>query len=220
MLDISILNEVKTLIGDGLTCPADIEGLNKIIELKNKLTKQLNNLNGKIEQINKIIAPLSKTIDTSEKAIPPLDAVIQATQFIPSTSVTPIPVGPILQAKQGIDLLKYLIGESRGKVKTAESFLLMLTSKVQMVIDLLSMVDMFINMCAEELGEDTITQERISDELLKSTQEQSKQGSPIVTNFNGFEMSVVTVDELTGSNLKRRQAVAQNWGSLFRLFLS
>ena len=36
MLDSSILNEIKNLIGEGLTYPADISGLNKVIELKNK----------------------------------------------------------------------------------------------------------------------------------------------------------------------------------------
>ena len=37
MLDASILNEVKTLIGDGLTCPPNIQGLNEVIELKDSV---------------------------------------------------------------------------------------------------------------------------------------------------------------------------------------
>ena len=43
-MDITVLNEIKNSMGDGLTCPVSISELNKVIELKNKLTKQLNNL--------------------------------------------------------------------------------------------------------------------------------------------------------------------------------
>ena len=44
MLTPSIKSKITTLIGDKLTCPTDMSGLNKIIALKNKLTKQLNNI--------------------------------------------------------------------------------------------------------------------------------------------------------------------------------
>jgi hypothetical protein len=60
------------------------------------------------------------------------------------------------------------------------------------------------------MGGTTQNQTSISQQLLKSTQQQSQQLSPVVTNVNGFEMSVVNVDNVTVGGLKRRQAIAQN----------
>jgi len=60
------------------------------------------------------------------------------------------------------------------------------------------------------MGETSIEQKSVSNELLKSTQNQSQQLSPVVTNVNGFEMSVITVDNITVGGLKRRRAVARN----------
>lgn len=210
MLDISILNEVKTLIGDGLTCPADMQGLNKVIELKNKLTKQLNNLYTQIDSISNFIDPLATTIDTTKSAISTAQIVIDSLAFIPSTVSTPIPVGPILSGQKAINTLNKIIGKTEGQITTGESYLSTVKSELQKVLDLLSMVDMFINMCTEELGGTLINQESISTELLKSTQEQSNQLSPVVTNVNGFEMGVITVEGDTNGELKRRQAIARN----------
>ena len=69
MLDSSILNEIKTLIGDGLTCPANIQGLNEVIELKNKLTKELNNLYTKIDSIKTFVEPMADVIDGVKSGI-------------------------------------------------------------------------------------------------------------------------------------------------------
>ncbi len=96
MLDSSTLNQIKTLIGDGLTCPADIEGLNEVINLKNKLTKQLNNIYTKIESIDKFLNPLEKVIDGAKGGVTGAQIAIDALQFIPSTVATPIPVAPII----------------------------------------------------------------------------------------------------------------------------
>lgn len=215
MLDSSILNEIKTLIGDGLTCPSNIQGLNEVIKLKNKLTKELNNLYTKIDSIKNFIEPMASVIDGVKSGIKGAETGIAALAFIPSTAVTPIPVGPILKLIDIIAKLKPIIGKSEGTISTGESYLSMITSELQKVIDLLSMVDLFIGMCSKELsnsgdGGALATQTSISDTLLKSTQEQSNQLSPIVTNVNGFEMAVVTVGAEIGGELRRRQAVARN----------
>ncbi len=67
------------------------------------------------------------------------------------------------------------------------------------------MVDLFIGKCSEELldssnnednGDDNQSlslQLDVSNQLLSSTQEQSNQLSPVVTNYNGFELKVITV---------------------------
>ena len=102
-------NEIKIqlqkLIKEKLVCPANIEGLNKIINLKNKLTKQLNNLYSKVESINNIINPIESIIPKTKTGIQISQTAIDVVSFIPSTAVTPIPVGPILLGQKAIKIL-------------------------------------------------------------------------------------------------------------------
>ena len=210
MLTPSIKSKITTLIGDKLTCPADMSGLNKIIALKNKLTKQLNNIYKGIEQIEKFIAIPEKVISTSEKAIPPIQTVIDVVGFIPSTPVTPNPTSPIVIAQKGIDKLKDLITVSKAKIGGGTFQLNFLKEELQKVLTLLDMLDLIIELCTKEIGagDEALTQVKVSNELIASTQNQSNQLSPVVTNVNGFDMKVET--EITVDPLKRRRAVAKN----------
>ena len=210
MLTPSIKSKITTLIGDKLTCPADMSGLNKIIALKNKLTKQLNNIYKGIEQIEKFIAIPEKVISTSEKAIPPIQTVIDVVGFIPSTPVTPNPTSPIVIAQKGIDKLKDLITVSKAKIGGGTFQLNFLKEELQKVLTLLDMLDLIIELCTKEIGagDEALTQVKVSNELIASTQNQSNQLSPVVTNVNGFDMEVET--EITGDPLKRRRAIAKN----------
>ena len=210
MLTPSIKSKITTLIGDKLTCPADMSGLNKIIALKNKLTKQLNNIYKGIEQIEKFIAIPEKVISTSEKAIPPIQTVIDVVGFIPSTPVTPNPTSPIVIAQKGIDKLKDLITVSKAKIGGGAFQLNFLKEELQKVLTLLDMLDLIIELCTKEIGagDEALTQVKVSNELIASTQNQSNQLSPVVTNVNGFDMEVET--EITGDPLKRRRAIAKN----------
>ena len=210
MLTPSIKSKITTLIGDKLTCPADMSGLNKIIALKNKLTKQLNNIYKGIEQIEKFIAIPEKVISTSEKAIPPIQTVIDVVGFIPSTPVTPNPTSPIVIAQKGINKLKDLITVSKAKIGGGTFQLNFLKEELQKVLTLLDMLDLIIELCTKEIGagDEALTQVKVSNELIASTQNQSNQLSPVVTNVNGFDMEVET--EITGDPLKRRRAIAKN----------
>lgn len=60
----------------------------------------------------------------------------------------------------------------------------------------------------EDVDKELLAQVQISQELLDSTQAQSHQLSPVVTNVNGFNMGVET--EVTDNPLKRRRATAKN----------
>jgi len=206
-------NEIKIqlqkLIKEKLVCPANIEGLNKIINLKNKLTKQLNNLYSKVESINNIINPIESIIPKTKTGIQISQTAIDVVSFIPSTAVTPIPVGPILLGQKAIKILRNLIGKGEGVIGEGTSSISLLLDKLQTVIDLLEIVDLAINSCAEELGGDLEEQEQISQELLNSTQQQEQQLSPVTNNFNGFDLSVVAVEGSTVGTLKRRQAIAK-----------
>ena len=205
-----VKQELQKLLSGKLTCPSDIKGLNKIIELKNKLTKQLNNLYTQIDSINKIIDPINEFIPPTETAIKIAKTSIDALSFIPSTAVTPIPVGPILTGLKAIDVLQGLINKGKDKLGVATSAVSSLINNLQKVIDLLEMIDMVIGSCAKELNGTLNKQEQLSNQLLKSTQQQSQQLSPVITNFNGFKMDVITLTDQSINGLERRQATAKN----------
>ena len=71
----------------------------------------------------------------------------------------------------------------------------------------MGLLDQLVQKCAID---GALPQESLSEDLLNVTQEQSNQGSPVVTNANGFDMSVIDVEGGTNSQLKRRQAIARN----------
>jgi len=212
-----IKEQLIKLIKDKLTIPSNIEELNKVIELKNKLTKQLNNLYSKIESINNIINPIENLIPKTKTGIQTAQTAIDIVAFIPSTAVTPIPVGPILAVQKVINLLRNLVGKGEGKIGEGTSLINLLLNKLQTVIDLLAIVDIAISESTKELGETTVNQESISKQLLDSTQQQDQQLSPVINNFNGFDLSVVPVEGSKVGTIKQRQAIAKNQSGIIML---
>ena len=69
--------------------------------------------------------------------------------------------------------------------------LVILIMVLQRILELLSLLDQIIGKCAIE---GALPQEQLTNDLLASTQTQSQQLSPVVTNVNGFEMGVITLD--------------------------
>jgi LysM repeat protein len=206
-LNEEILNNINKV---PKTCPPTIKALNDVIDAKNKLTKQLNNFYNSINLINKFLQIPIIAIDSASILARLTKISVNVASFIPSTAVTPIPVGPILIAKDLIKDLEDKIGFLKNKGKAGGIQLRFIVSKLNQVIQLLSVLDTLIGECAEELGTTLSEQEQISQELLKSTQEQSQQLSPVVINVNGFDMAVISIDNVTIGGLKRRQAIAKN----------
>ena len=215
-MHINIKKELTNLLKDKATLPENMDQLNELIKLKNKLTKQLNNLYNKIDSINSFISPVSDVVSAVDKAIPIAQTALTVVASIPSTVATPIPVGPILIGQKAINALRMLIGKSKGTIGKGESMLNSLLNQLQRVIDLLEMVDILIGLSIDKLDpsgnlEKSIEiQEQISLELLASTQQQSKQLSPVVTNVNGFDVEVTPLEGKNNLSLKRRQAIAKN----------
>jgi hypothetical protein len=210
-MEAAVKEQVKLLLQDKVVCPANIDELNKVISLKNKLTKQLNNIYNKIESINNIINPIEQLIPPSKTGITIAQTTIDVISFIPSTAVTPIPVGPILLAQKGIRILRNIIGRGEGVIGEGLASLRFLLEKLQLILDLLEIVDILIESCAGTLPEgELLEQEQISEELLASTVEQAEQLSPVTTNINGFNLSVIPVSGAEVGNLKRRRAIAKN----------
>ena len=204
------------------SCPANIEELNKIINKKNKFTKQLSNLLKLIGSLGKLLKLPPKIISGGEKVIKIAGIVLRILPYIPSTSFTPIPTGPFLDAKDLIKALKDLITLLKGKLGNNSFQLNFLIEDLNKAIQMLAILDTVIQGCADEITNNNSNstledQEKISNELLKSTQEQSQQLSPVVTNINGFEMGVVSVDSQIVGGLKRRQAVARNLAGVIML---
>ncbi len=200
------------------TCPPNIEELNKIISKVNKLTKQLNNLYKSVNLINKFLDIPPIVIKAAEIATISAEVYVNVQASIPSTVATPIPVGPILIVKDLIEKFKDLIGILKQKIGVGNIQLRLIIEELTKVLTLLSVLDALIQSCAEELDEnESLTQTSISDELLNSTRQQSNQLSPVITNINGFEMSVISEDGKTDYDLKRRRAVAKNKAGIIML---
>ena len=202
------------------TCP-DTEWINSIIDLKNKLTKQLNNLYEMVESVADALEIPQEIVDKVPVAITIAEIGIAIAESIPSTSYTPVVNAPITKVKVAIAVID-LILDIAGPVITSINFILnIILEKLKMVLDLLGMLDLLIGIflqflgdCAEENGGDGVflskitTQEKLNEELLKATQEQSNQLSSVVTNVNGFKMDVIS--EANTNTFKRRRAVARN----------
>ncbi len=139
------------------TCPASIDELNKLIDKKNKLTKQLNNIFKGVESITKFLKIPPKIIDASKITTKSSKAFVAGVSFIPSTFASPIPVGPILIAKDLINLLEDLIDVLKGKIGAGTFQLDFLLDSVKNVLALLNILDSLIQGCAEEMSGDLIT---------------------------------------------------------------
>lgn len=173
-----------------VTCPSNLEELNAAIAKKNRLVKQLNNIYKFLERVKIGVQTIDGLITAAQIALP----ILLATPPPGSTSVA--------SEKIERELKKYKLISSIT--------LLVLT----LLIEILSTVLAYLSLLDETIGkcsiEGALPQTQLSNNLLISTQTQSNQLSPVVTNVNGFEMSVITVDGDTNEELKRRRAVARN----------
>jgi hypothetical protein len=192
------ITKAYQLIDQGKTKPSDLknkilcptpEELKKLISRKNKLVKQINNS-------LKIIDNATKALGITEGVIILLDITLFTADNTPS-SLNPFTPGLNKILSKTIDKLKYL---NAGVL----TILILVKQVLTQLLQYLSLLDTLIQQCSPDTE---LTQETISRELISLTQDQS-QDTPVVTNVNGFKMSVET--EITTNSLKRRRAIAQN----------
>ena len=193
-----LTDELKQLI----TCPPQ-EDLDRIIKTKNKLVKQINNVFKVVDRTTKILAKAQPLLTTSRISL----AIAQATPIPTAIGGVGIPINVILGIQNTINFLNELIPKVEFANSALLGILILLRSVLSQVLDILKFLDLVTQYCSTLDGVD---QEQISSQLLNFTQEQSQQLSPVVTNVNGFEMSVINVDNVTIGGLKRRKAVARN----------
>ena len=208
------ISKAKDFIGKefssmNATCPANLEELNAIIRRKNKLTKALNNIMKFLKTVRVVVAAIAGVVtvlDIVLKVIKPVYFVFPVAGFgAPDFS------RPIKFIIENIDKIAAKFG-----VITLSTLLVItiLIQELQRVLNYLSLLDTLVEGCAIE-GQ--LPQEQLSSDLLEATQEQSGQLSPVVTNVNGFEMSVISVDNVTVEGLKRRKAIARNKAGVIML---
>jgi len=190
------LEEIKNLI----TCPPQSE-IDKLIATKNKLVKKISDT---LTVINKTTDTLGKSqivIEGTKIALPIAEGVLEATP----TSVAGVPIlfGVITKLQKVIDFLNKNIGKLSYINATTLAILTLLKGVLVEVLALLKLLDILTQYCYPDTA-----QEQISTELTALTTQQSIQLSPVITNVNGFTMSVET--EITDKPLKRRRAIATN----------
>lgn len=174
------------------SCPQNSEVLTELINKRNKLAKQLNNLYKTVDSTTKALGLLDTTITTFSTTFNFLKSIPIPTPPPPAPSLVP----PIQDLKPGID-------SNIKKFSTISSGVLILLTtlrdSIQQALNLLKLLDQFIQNCTDEAELDSINEE------LRVTNQQQP---PQVTQINGFTMGIET--ESTTNNLKRKRAIAKN----------
>jgi hypothetical protein len=173
--------EVKT------TCP-DQAKLTEIINKKNKLVKQLDNT-------YKIISRVTQVVNGIQILVSSLQTLKSASLAVPY----PLPPG----ANNALDETDKKIKKYKAILDSFTLLLNITSLTLKEIIDYLNLLDQYIQECYPDAQ-----QEQISNELIALTIQQSTQTSPIISDYNGFKLSVET--EPTTNSLKRRRAIAQN----------
>lgn len=191
------------------TCPANLDELNALIKKKNRLTKTLNNILKFLTTVRVGVIGLNATITVAEIVVKTLGS---------SYNLAPIAGLGAPDVSKPVGKARDRIEEELKKYKLISSatiiVLTILIQILQIILDYLKLLDSLVQGCAIE-GQ--LPQEQLSQDLLEATQEQSQQLSPVVTNINGFEMSVIPVDSAVIGGLKRRQAIARNPSGIIML---
>jgi len=187
-------DELRELI----TCPPR-EDIDKLIATKNKLVNKINNTLTIINKATDLLA-------TSEKILGITSPIIKTLRQLPLPTAVAgvgIPVSVINGIRDALKFLDRLVGRLLQVNTVTLAILTLLRETLSLVLSLLTLLDLLTQFCYPDAG-----QSQISEELTALTQDQTQQEAPVVTNVNGFEISVET--EITDKPLKRRRALAQN----------
>lgn len=198
-----------------IVCPPNLDALNNLIEQKNKATKQLNNLYKKLENIKVAVSTADKILSVASIVASTISALILALPTVPFapplagplTTKLPVPKPTRIDQKTVLEVIADTLSLMNIISSSILLILTILLKKLKEVLDLMGLLDQLVQKCAID---GALPQESLSEDLLNVTQEQSNQSSPVVTNANGFDMSVIDVEGGTNNQLKRRQAIARN----------
>jgi len=204
-----LVNKTKDDIEDKLSkskkCPSK-EEIELIIFKKNKLVKIIKNT-------LKIINITTKTLTITQTLITGFKIAYQTAKNAP----IPIPPGTPTNVVLGVqDLKDKLLKKIEFYEKINKNILIVLTllkSILELILKLLSLLDVLIQSCVQtdQINQtDQIDQTDFSSELAKISLLESNQTSPITTDVNGFTMGVETEPQISTLSIKRKRAIATN----------
>ena len=207
-------------------CPSNQEELKIAIEKLNKITKSLNDVFNALNTIKVSISFLNQVITIADVVFQTLSAIILAFPAIPFAPdftklfTSKIPNNPKVGENKSVqEVISTVLSKAKMITLSTQLILEILLNLLQQALSGMAILDQILQKCANEMGANDLllTQETISSDLLDATQGQALQGNPVVTNVNGFEMAIISVDGITNDQLKRRRAVARNKAGVIML---
>ena len=200
-----IAKEEQALQGEA-TCPNN-DVLKSIIKKRNSVVRQINNMYAVIIA-NTALAGVFLYLSLQLQSF---KGVISSFAF--PLSVPPgvgVPYSLVAALEDIKETLEKLTDISSDIKKALLISLVFLIISLAIILRYLKTIDELINKCASESGSDGIPMTEINSGLLALQKQDEDQGEPIVTNVNGFTMSVEVVDKSNVDEYFRRQAIAKN----------
>jgi|TARA_B100000282_G_C31738605_1_gene494990 hypothetical protein len=197
------------------TCPTQGE-LDGIIRNRNKVNRQLNQIyksvtiNTAIAAAFLVLANVLRGVRLSLDALPFPQAigVPPAKDFGGLIFSQPYSTSAKLQRLN--ETLEELSENNKELNKAILTNLIFVIAGLATVVILLKAIDGLIQECVEENGETEAELDIINQELLDLAEEGEDDGNPIISNINGFQLSVETDNSNPVGTLKRRFAVAKD----------
>ena len=197
-----VAKEEQALQGEA-TCPNN-DVLKSIIKKRNSVVRQINNMYAVIIA-NTALAGVFFYLSLQLQSF---KGVISSFAF--PLSVPPgvgVPYSLVAALEDIKETLEKLTNVSSDIKKALLISLVFLIISLVIILRYLKTIDQLIEGCSSE-GETSMVE--ISSGLLELQKQDEDQGEPIVTNVNGFTMSVEVVDKSNVDEYFRRQAIAKN----------
>tara|TARA_R110000772_G_scaffold268130_1_gene394226 strand:+ start:737 stop:2203 length:1467 start_codon:yes stop_codon:yes gene_type:complete len=186
-------------------CPNN-ELLRELIKRRNSIVKQINQM-WIVIAANTAIAALFLYLSIQLKGV---KNSISAIGFPVATPPgVGVPYSLIAKLEDVKELLKDLVGISEDLKKALLISLIFLVISLIIILRYLKRVDELIENCGGD-----IPMEQINAELLAIQANSQEQGNVILTNVNGFELSVIQEDKFKVGDQYRRRAIAKNSGGI------
>jgi len=186
-------------------CPNN-ELLRELIKRRNSIVKQINQM-WIVIAANTAIAALFLYLSIQLKGV---KSSISAIGFPVATPPgVGVPYSLIAKLEDVKELLKDLVDISEDLKKALLISLIFLVISLIIILRYLKRVDELIENCGGD-----IPMEQINAELLAIQANSQEQGNVILTNVNGFELSVIQEDKFKVGDQYRRRAIAKNSGGI------
>jgi len=186
-------------------CPNN-ELLRELIKRRNSIVKQINQM-WVVIAANTAIAALFLYLSIQLKGV---KSSISAIGFPVATPPgVGVPYSLIAKLEDVKELLKDLVDISEDLKKALLISLIFLVISLIIILRYLKRVDELIENCGGD-----IPMEQINAELLAIQANSQEQGNVILTNVNGFELSVIQEDKFKVGDQYRRRAIAKNSGGI------